>query len=219
MLMNLGNVFLLTACLAIAGCSSSDNSLPPIPQRAVPIDEPAPELLPFGVGDRLELFVKEDSTLNGTYDVRPGGYILIPRAGRIPVVGLDRVQAELKVKQFLQQTQLTQASVLIEHLGRAGSQPVTNKVMIHLTGAVNRPGTHYIPLPDGKNVRAYEALLISGGLAKFAKTQSVEIIRADATGKLHRAMIDVRRISQGLAQDPMVGAGDIIHVPEKIFGF
>ena len=229
MLMNLGNVFLLTACLTIGACSSSDpmlGDLPSIPQRAVPIEELAPETGTFAIGDYLELFVKEDSTLNGSYQVRQGGYIVIPRAGRIEVVGLNRNEAELKVKLFLQQTQLTQASVLIERTnqntasaGQAGSVPPTNKIMIYVTGAVFKPGTHYIPLPHGKDLGVYEALLITGGLARLAQDQRVELIRADATGKRHRATIDVRRISQGLAEDPPVGEGDIIHVPEKVFGF
>lgn len=223
-------ICLIVSSMGLLSCASKEailsGGLPPAPKRAATLDSTAPESSLFSPGDFLELFVKEDATLNSSYPVREGGYIVIPRAGRIMVAGLSRNEAEAKVKQVLQQTQLTEATVLVERTSKkaaiaaaSGLYPSSSKIMIYVTGAVFKPGTHTIPLPEGKNLGVYEALLITGGLARFAQDQRVEVIRADTTGKRHRALIDVRKIRQGLTADPAVAEGDIIHVPEKVFGF
>ena len=180
----------------------------------------------FVAGDNLELFVKEDATLNNSYSVREGGYIVIPRAGRIPVAGLSRVQAEKQVKDALQRTQLTEATVLVERTSKqallAGSPEASAavpKIMVYVTGAVPRPGTHHVPLADGRSLGVYETLLITGGLGRLAQEQRVEVMRMDNTGRRHRAVFDLRRVKQGKDPDPPVGQGDVIHVPEKVFGF
>lgn len=213
----------------LAACKHSpqaDNSLPP-PALLTPAGPQAqgnPML--FVVGDSLELFVKEDATLNGSYVVREGGYIVIPRAGRIQVAGLDRTQAEARVKEVLQKTQLTEATVLVERTALNGglgqvATPIAAmpKVMVFLTGAVPRSGAHHIPLPKGRSLGLYEALLITGGMNKFAREDRVEIFRTDTQGRRRRAVVDVRPIRLGQADDPPVGEGDVIHVPEKVFGF
>jgi protein involved in polysaccharide export with SLBB domain len=221
---------ILAAAAGLVSCTSQDavlsGDLPPPIKRNTSTIAPSSDSGLFAPGDSLELFVKEDATLNSSYPVREGGYIVIPRAGRINVAGLSRNDAELKVKQVLQQTQLTEATVLVERtsksaalLAAGGHSPATPKIMIYVTGAVFKPGTHNIPLPEGKNLGVYEALLITGGLARLAQDQRVEVIRSDETGRRHRALIDVRKIRQGLAADPAVAEGDIIHVPEKVFGF
>lgn len=213
----------------LAACKNSpeaDNTLPP-PAMLMPA-APQAQVNPmlFGAGDSLELFVKEDATLNGSYPVREGGYIVIPRAGRIQVAGLDRGQAEAKVKEVLQKTQLTEATVLVERTAlngglAQGATPIAAmpKVMVFLTGAVPRSGAHHIPLPKGRPVGLYEALLITGGMNKFAREDRVEIFRTDGAGRRRRAVVDLRPIRLGQADDPPVGEGDVIHVPEKVFGF
>lgn len=180
----------------------------------------------FSAGDNLELFVKEDETLNNSYSVREGGYIVIPRAGRISVLGLSRSQAEKQVKEALQRTQLTEATVLVERTSKqallAGSPEASAavpKIMIYVTGAVPRPGTHFVPLADGRSLGVYEALLITGGLSRLAQDQRVEVMRMDSAGRRHRAEFDLRRVRQGKDPDPPIGQGDVIHVPEKVFGF
>lgn len=222
----------LLACglqILLVGCkSSSEESVLPPPVRTVagaPGAAPANAMV-FVPGDFLELFVKEDATLNGSYEVREGGYIVIPRAGRIEVAGLDRTQAEARVKEVLQRTQLTEATILVERDAKstpleAGTSPLSAlpKVMVYLTGAVSRSGVHHIPVPPGRSLGAYEALLIAGGMNKFAREDRVEIFRTDSEGRRRRAVIDLRAVRLGQADDPPLGEGDIIHVPERVFGF
>jgi protein involved in polysaccharide export with SLBB domain len=227
----IGRLSLLVLPLIVSACKStadSENALPPpVRGAALPVAaQPPAKSMVFVAGDSLELFVKEDSTLNGVYEVREGGYIVIPRAGRIQVAGLDRLQAENRVKEVLQSTQLTQATVLVERRakdaapGAAGvSIAEMPKLMVFITGAVPRSGVHHIPVPSGRPLGAYEALLISGGVNKFAREDRVEIFRTDSEGRRRRAVVDLRPVRLGQADDPPLGEGDIIHVPEKVFGF
>ena len=210
----------------MGGCSSSRTSTDDLPPPALSLTSadstPSPRL--FAAGDALELFVKEDSTLNGSYPVREGGYIVIPRAGRIQVEGLSRESAEARVKEALQKSQLTQATVLVERTAdRTGqgslSDPEQPRVVVFLTGAVARPGAHQIPVVQGRAPGLYEVILISGGLSRFAKEEAVEILRKDASGQRQLSLVNLREVRQGAASDPLVGEGDIIRVPERVFGF
>ncbi len=176
----------------------------------------------FQPGDRLELYVEEDSSFNSIYLVRPGGYILIPRLGRIQVAGLNREAAENALTQVLQKNQLTKAKVLVEHVSdkvELPGPPGVPKFMVFITGAVPRSGVHYLPLAEGRSTGVYETLLITGGTSKFANLGSVEVFRTNPSGRRVRAQLDLRPIRDGKADDPLVGDGDIIHVSEKTFGF
>ncbi len=219
----------ISLSLLLFSCSSQQNeptTLPVVRGGPEPkIAAPAVHDNSFKVGDTLELFVKEDATLNGSYLVREGGYIVIPRAGRISVAGQTRATAEAAVQEILQKTQLTAATVIVERTPQAGdatgfqqlqSMP---KILIYVTGRVTRSGGHMIPIVNGRRVGVYEALLITGGLARFAQPQKVEVLRNDNTGKRHRAVIDLKPIMEGKAEDPPIEEGDIIHVPERVFGF
>ena len=220
--------FILGVMVTAAGCTKDTDEDFPAPSVVVPA-APAATAVPntFQVGDVLELFVKEDATLNGSYAVREGGYIVIPRAGRLSVAGLTREQAEPKVKEFLEKSQLTQANVIVERmptkapatgmLSQAGQS--IPRVLVYITGSVPRSGGHAIPVPAGKSVGVYEALLISGGVNKFASLDKVEIFRFDPQGKRKKATLDLRPIMEGAADDPPISEGDIINVPEKVFGF
>ncbi|HCN29344.1 MAG TPA: hypothetical protein DIT64_11450 [Verrucomicrobiales bacterium] len=234
---NMGQHFFKSGILAtvipcmIGGCSNSPQEQDPLPPPALIAqmqgEAPKPvNIMVFAPGDTLELFVKEDVTLNGSYQVREGGYIVIPRAGRIQVAGLDRNMAEARVKEILEKTQLAVATVLVERTSKfpvsaPGTTPIAAmpKVMVFITGAVPRSGVHHIPVNGTRPIGAYEALLITGGTGKFAREDRVEIYRTDAQGKRQRAVFDLKAVRQGAAEDPPIGEGDIIHVPEKVFGF
>lgn len=181
----------------------------------------------FKSGDFVELLVEEDVSFSGVFEVREGGYVLIPKIGRVVVVGLNRDAAEKRIRESLQQQQLKQATVFVEHrpgptqtntvLGTASSAP---SITIFLTGAVARPGQHTLPLqPEGRTPGVFETLLIAGGLAKFGDDSKIRIMRLNESGMRNSVVVDVRKIRDGLSSDVPVGDGDIIQVPEKVFGF
>jgi hypothetical protein len=199
---------LLTIVTGCSGTSGLDGLPPPLAPLRSEIEEAKPNIA-FQPGDSVELYVEEDASLNATYGVRGGGYIVIPRVGRIPIVGLDRDGAEKRIQEYLQRGQLTKATVLVERVSarrgiesRVGGPPGVPKVMLYITGSVPKSGVHYVPVPQGHQLGVEEALL-----------------RMDAYGKRHMAKIDLRPIRAGKAEDVPVGEGDIINVPERVFGF
>lgn len=220
----LRNCFLLSGISSLALCAScGTNPTLPVVQPFIQQDKPSVSPTPtFRPGDSLELYVEEDSTFNGIYAVRPGGYVLIPKIGRIAVDGLSRDNAENLIARTLEKGQLKNAKVIVEHISRGFDRPGAPgvlKVLVFITGSVARSGAHYIPLTNGRLPGVYETLLISGGVSRFAQIGKVEVYRTSASGKRERGVVDLRAIRDGKAEDPPVNEGDIINVAEKVFGF
>jgi protein involved in polysaccharide export with SLBB domain len=212
-------------CLALvavgAGCAAKvTGGLPPAARK--PANQPAGPTAAFEPGDTLELYVDEDASFNGQYLVREGGYILIPKIGRIPVQGIDHAAAETRIKDVFEKRQLKHARITVERNPgpqtretQAGAPQLT----IYLTGSVPNPGVHNVPVLAGRRLGVYEVLLVSGGSSRFANVSRVELLRVDASGRRQRTVIDLRPIRDGKVDDVPVADGDIIHVPEKVIGF
>ena len=252
-------------------------------------------------GDTLELVVMEDSSFNGIYPIRRGGYILIPRVGRVFVVGKDLEGAEAAIQETLQKNQiLTSAKVVVDRaLGNAavannviflagefekpgpwpippGSVPtllttilqsggvtengdlsqvrllrlVAGRQMVenfdvkgmlngtnfsadipikpndivvvpgranevYVTGNVKNPGT--LKLVAGEELKAYSAILKSGGFSRFANEKNVYILRDTGQGAKERIPVNIKEIKKGLAADVKVQNRDIVVVPERFF--
>ena len=81
---------------------------------SIPMNPKADIILP---GEKLKIFVVEDSSFNGVYMVRRGGYIIMPAVGRIPVTGKTVPEAEQAISAALEETQLARATVMVERLG------------------------------------------------------------------------------------------------------
>jgi protein involved in polysaccharide export with SLBB domain len=225
-------IWWISACLtsaALSSCESSGNKpLPPPAQTTLGLQVPNPAIPLKPVlqpGDSMEILVEEDPSFNGNYPVREGGYILIPKLGRVLVAGLDRDQAEKQLTSLLQKSQLIKAKVFVELVkAKNGDLAATlmnsPKITVFFTGNVAKPGTHVLPIINGRSVGVYEALLISGGLSRFGNVGKVEILRIDpATGRRLRSVVDLRPVRDGTQDDTPLGEGDIVNVNERVFGF
>jgi protein involved in polysaccharide export with SLBB domain len=254
-------------------------------------------------GENLEVFVNEDPSFNGVYQVRRGGYIIMPQVGRIAVAGKTISAAEAAVKRALQGSQLHSASVMIERkqgadiengpliylsgefreprpwhipagitptlvnvilssggvsdkadltrvrvMRIAASKGVVEEVniakilagggltsdltlgegdvitipagpanLIYITGNVNRQGT--FPLKQGERLSAYNAILLSGGFARFADQRRVYVLRALPDGTKAKLLVDVTAIKGGRRPDLLLQNNDILVVPEKFWSF
>lgn len=243
---SLAGFTLLFLFLVLGGCKSTDlaEEVPSsgYPPPSIPAPEPAPKP-PVPVvsrpavggsirpGDSLELFVEEDDAFNGTYPVREQGDIIIPSVGRIQVAGLSVGSAGSRVKTELESRHLKKATVILDRVGRAEvpqdtaaaaaavAPPAAPKLTIYLNGKVNRPGQHRIDLPASGHLGVYEAILIAGGLSNFADTAKVHVLRNNHDGRKTKIPVNIAGIEKGLEKDPPIGNGDIVVVPEKVFGF
>ena len=207
-------------------CGLSCSSEPPDSENSPPASIPQPVTISNNgsivVGDELELFVREDTTFNGTYTVRERGDIIIPDIGRIPLKGLSVESAERRVESYLERGQIKDATVILDRIRDPGSGPAVagaRRMLVYMTGAVSKTGQHMLTVPSGRPLGVYEAILISGGLGRFADEQKVHVLRMDSNRVRHRIPVNIKLIRQGGAPDPPIGQGDVIVVPEKVFGF
>ena len=230
--------------LLFVGCKSTDlvgdASSAEYPPPSIPVSEPVQtpsrvssrpspgaSIVP---GDSLELFVQEDDAFNGTYPVREQGDIIISSVGRIQVAGLSIGSAASRIKTELESSHLKKATVILDRVSRApivedlaaaaaAAPQAAPKLTIYIQGKVNRPGQHRIDLPSRGELGVYEAILIAGGLSNFADPAKVHLLRNDHEGKMRKIPVNIANIEGGLEKDPPIGNGDIVVVPEKIFGF
>ncbi|MFP6873985.1 MAG: polysaccharide biosynthesis/export family protein [Verrucomicrobiales bacterium] len=218
------NTFLALGCAVfLNGCSQEDPArgnavIPPSAATGTKTNELA--IRAISIGDRIEIFVREDPSFNEIYSVRESGDIIIPKVGRITVNGLSVPEAEAKIKQTLEPDQLQIATVIVDRLQSHHRTPSGQpSIIIYLTGKVKAPGQHSIPVTGGMRIGLYEALLIGGGITKFGDTQKIHALRTGQGGLKTKISMNVRGINQGKSADIPAQSGDIIVVPERIFGF
>jgi len=160
-------------------------------------------------GETVEVFVTEDPSFNGRYQVRRGGYIIMPQVGRIAVAGKTIPAVEAAVKRALQSSQLNTASVLIE---RVQGADIENGPLIYFSGEFNRPGPWKIPTnvtPTLVNV-----ILSSGGTTEKADLTNVKVMRI-AANKGVVEVVNVQKILDGggLTSDITLDEGDVVTIP------
>jgi len=160
-------------------------------------------------GENLEVFVNEDPSFNGIYQVRRGGYIIMPQVGRISVAGKSLSSAEAAVKRALQSSQLHNASVMIE---RKQGADIENGPLIYLSGEFHAPGQWHIP--SGITPTLVNVILSAGGVTDKADLTRVRVMRI-AANKSVVEEVNVDKILQGggLTSDITLGEGDVITIP------
>ncbi len=216
-------IFVILAALACPSCKTEDVSRRIVePQIRIPKQAPVPQNRDaLQVGDTLEVFVMEDSSFNGVFKVREKGDIIIPKVGRVSVLGLSVDAVQERIKKTLESSQLTTATVIADRLSSAAAAPVsfeeTPKILVYLTGKVTRPGQHMLAVNSGESISAFEAVLIAGGVAPFADERDAYILRRSGGGNRARIPLDLRAIRQGKAADVPLVNGDMICVPERRF--
>jgi protein involved in polysaccharide export with SLBB domain len=162
--------------------------------------------------ENVELYVNEDASFNGKYEIRRGGYIILPQVGRIPVAGKTIEQAEAAVRRALEDSQLHHASVMLERI--SGSDVATGP-LIYLSGEFKNPRPYRIP--SGTAPTLVGVILSSGGVNEKADLTRVRVMRM-AGGRGIVEVVNVQKIldgtsTGGLGSDVVVGEGDVITVP------
>ena len=93
----------------VTGCATDDavtEGVPDIPWSDSSIGRAVGPSFTFRAGDTLELYVLEDSSLDGEYPVRQTGDVIIPRLGRVSAVGKTTQSIESEIKRRLEQNQI-----------------------------------------------------------------------------------------------------------------
>jgi protein involved in polysaccharide export with SLBB domain len=170
---------------------------------------PPPENTLILPGDNLEVFVVEDPSFNGRYQVRRGGYIIMPAVGRIAVAGKTLPEAETEVKRLLETTQLQKATVMVE---KVEGPDVETGPVIFLYGEFRSP--HPFRIPAGTKATVVNVILSCGGVTDEADLTRVKVMRV-VGGKSIVEEEDVQKIldGYGLTSDLTLNDGDLIIVP------
>jgi len=160
-------------------------------------------------GDTVEVFVVEDASFNGRYQVRRGGYIIFPSVGRIPIAGKTTQEAEIEVRKALENSQLQHATVMVEPV--EGSDIESGHV-IFLAGEFRSPRP--FPIPPGTKATVVSVILSCGGVTDKADLTNVKVMRVVANKSVVETE-NVQRILEGngLTSDLTLNDGDVLMVP------
>lgn len=177
--------------------------------QAIPSDVVVP-------GDVLEVYVTEDAGFNGVYQVRRGGYIVIPQVGRIQVAGYPVVAAEAAVKGTLEASFLRQATVLVERRSSQVAMAMPEEGILYDGEFVTRrPGV--APIEGVGGASLVSTILRHGGTSPFADLENVRVLRL-VEGKPLMEVVNVDAILAGdeLASDLTLKGDDIVIIPTRV---
>lgn len=160
-------------------------------------------------GNNLEIFVVEDASFNGRYQVRRGGYIILPAVGRIAVAGKTLPGAEAEVRKALESTQLQHATVMVEKV--EGSDIETGPV-IYLAGEFKNPRPFLIPA--GTKATVVSVILSCGGVTDKADLTRVKVMRVvENKSVVEEENVEKILEGNGLTSDLTLESGDVLMVP------
>lgn len=178
---------------------------------------PAASAQQYGVraGDRLEIQVVEDESLNRAVTVLPGGSISFPYAGNLNVGGQSASTIANRISQSLTGVMASPPTVFVNviplepvPMAQEAEDVVVN---IYIMGEAAQPGAKAVP----PGTTFLQALSQAGGLTPFAATKRIQLRRAKNPGQV--VTVNYAAIMRGAAMnlDPVLGEGDVIIIPER----
>ena len=182
----------------------------------------------FRQGDQLELIVREDPSLNGSFTVRHSG-LIHPDVGRVEIIGMNHSEAEMAIKATLESTMLRTASVTVERIpiprtvrmpkrapvqtqGQYIPPQKMERDIVYLAGEFLTPGP--LLIPPGVKPTLLQTIIRSGGITPSGDMMRVKLLRV-FEGKGSVEEVNVAAILSG--QEPPVDIeledGDIVVIP------
>ena len=155
----------------------------------------------IGADDVLTITVWKETTLSGSFLVRPDGMISMPLLGDVQASGLTpaRLSAEIetRLKKYIQSPNVT---VEISQI---------HSKVIYLLGEVGKKG----PIEMAPGMTLLQAISSAGGLTDYANTKKIYILRNDS-GKQIKVPVRYKEALKGdSALNLPLQPGDTIVVP------
>jgi polysaccharide export outer membrane protein len=156
----------------------------------------------IGPGDVLSINVWKEPDLSKQISVRLDGKISLPLVNDVQAAGLTstelRNQLTEKYKDFVEFPEV--AVTIVESRSKR----------IYLLGKVTKPGEY----PLQKNMTVVQAISLAGGLAEWANSSGVKLIRRiKGTEKTFRVDYDAIVSGEDLSQNVLLQPDDTIFVP------
>jgi len=166
----------------------------------------------LGPGDKIIYRVIEDQDASRTLLVTDSGDLEVPYLGLVHAAGKTCQELAREIKGLLEKNLYYTATVVIS-AEEINKKRILGKV--YVTGQVRNSGAYDIP--SGDSLTVSRAILNAGGFSDFSDKKSVRLIRKNASGKQAR-IVNVQEVWEKgrLDQDPVVQAGDLIVVPERL---
>ena len=186
--------------ILFVGCGPS-RMLPATPTPMEPVEDNT-----LGPGDLFDVRVYGEKELSNEFRVASDGTIDFPLIGTVVVSELTPSQVKEKLEQLLIEgdyLRAPQISILVKEY---------KSKKISVFGQVNKPGT--FPYQEGMGV--VEAVSIAGGFTPMARTDNTTVTRV-ADGQKQNFIVPVEKIGTGQEKDFVLGPGDIVFVPERVF--
>jgi polysaccharide export outer membrane protein len=187
---------LLVTCLASGvGAAADANAAPPPPRTAV-----APYVI--GPGDVLQVFVWKEPDLTREVTVRADGKLTLPLLGDVEAAGRNPQDLSQDLSKALARfIEAPQVSVGVAQ---------ANSTKVYVIGQVGKPGDY--ALVGGMTV--LKALALAGGFKDYAKTDSIVIVREEASSQTI-VPVNYKKLEGGkdLDQNVTLHPGDTIIVP------
>ena len=181
------SLLLVSAALAVAGCSSYR----PAPQA---FHEAINQPYILDAGDRIRVTVFDQEALSNTYAVDQSGYIAFPLVGAIAARGYTAQQVEGQIAAKLRDGYLRDPDVSIE---------VDRYRPVFVMGEVGAAGQYsYVP-----GMTIHKAIAAAGGYSARANQANVDVTR-QINGEVMTGRVPI--------SDPLL-PGDTIYVRERFF--
>jgi polysaccharide export outer membrane protein len=169
---------------------------------------------PLQIGDRISMRVVEDRKPPGSLIVTDSGEVEVPLIGRVMAKGKTCKQLAYAIKGPLERDYYYRATVIIG----LDVETVKSPGRVYVTGQVRNQGP--VAIPPGETLTVSRAIIQAGGLADFANSRRVRLIRKNGD-KTETIIVDLDLvIKKGrLDKDPAVQPDDTIVVPERLINF
>jgi len=156
----------------------------------------------IGADDVLSIVFWRDKELTADVTVRPDGKISLPLLNDVQATGLTPALLRERIveesKKYVEDPNVT---VVVKQI---------NSRRVFITGEVKKPGPYSLTAPT----TVLQMISISGGLADYAKTDKISIVRVES-GKPKSFKFNYKQVIEGknLAQNIELKPGDTIIVP------
>lgn len=163
----------------------------------------AADIYRLNPGDKLEITVWEEEKLKQEVVVLPDGTISFPLAGRIPAAGKTTDDLVILLRERLSKF-IPDAEINVRLIAAEGN-------LIYVTGEVTKPGKFVMKGPTD----VMQALSMAEGLTKFAKKNSIIVLRREADGRIRSLPFEYGDVEDGenIESNILLQSGDTIVVP------
>jgi polysaccharide export outer membrane protein len=194
---------LLSATLAVAGCSSTPD-LPPAPALAATADYS----YIIGAGDSLNIIVWRNPELSLSVPVRPDGKISAPLVDELEAQGKTSVQIARDIERRLS-TYVRDPVVTVIVSGFVG--PFSEQIRV--VGEAARPQS----LPYRQKMTLLDLMIVVGGLTDFADGNAAIILRTSEDNKQYSVRLRDLIRRGDVSANVEVKPGDILIIPQSYF--